>query len=313
MLSGRGRSALGGSWGLLLGVLMGIWPAIGWSQDADALSLQLVAGKKPADELQVDTMAVGTSQKKTREEALRVLPLAQVEPTTRQTAHSIATSASLYRRLPTIRCQIDHRVYRFFSDHPDVAVSLWRAMGVSKLEMFQTGENEYEADAKDGTVGVIKILYRSQTNCLIQCDGMFKSPVLAKPIQSRALLNVTTNFELDQAGSQFVTHQADLFVSFPSQTIDSVAKALAPVSNKITDRNFEEITLFLRMMQLAMTQQPGWVEQMAGKLDGVLKGRSDALLQVTAQTYIDEKRRAGMISGEPLTLEAVQPPVSVTK
>ncbi|RLS58881.1 MAG: hypothetical protein DWH91_01385 [Planctomycetota bacterium] len=313
MLSGRGRTALSGSWGLLLGVILGCWPASGWSQESDTLSLQLVAGKKPANELQVQTVNPGTSVKKTRDEAFRVIPFEQIAPAQRQTAQAIATSASMYRRLPTIRCQIDHRAYRFFADHPDVAVSLWRAMGVSKLDMFQTGEYEYEADAKDGTVGVIQFLHRSQTGCVVQCDGMFKSPVLAKPIQSRALLHVTTHFELDEAGAQYVTHQADLFVSFPSQTVETVAKALTPVSNKITDRNFEEITLFLRMMQLAMTQQPGWIEQMAGKLDGIMAGRSDSLLQVTAQTYIDEKRRQGEITGEPLTLEAVKPPVTVTQ
>ena len=86
---------------------------------------------------------------------------------------------------------------------------------------------------------------------------------------------------------------------------------MAPISNKITDKNFEEITLFVRMMQLAMSQQPGWVEQMASKMDGILAGRADALLEVTAQCYIDEKRRQGVITGDPVSLKAIQPPVAI--
>ena len=86
---------------------------------------------------------------------------------------------------------------------------------------------------------------------------------------------------------------------------------MAPISNKITDKNFEEISLFVRMMQLAMSEQPGWVEQIAAKLDGVLADRADQLLQVTAQCYIDEKKRQGEIIGEPVSLESIQPPLAV--
>ena len=183
-------------------------------------------------------------------------------------------------------------------------------MGVSKLQLRQTGEFEYEADAKDGTVGVISILSRTPTECLVHCHGMFQSPMLTKPIQARAIMHVRTAFEVAADGQQIVTHNADMFVAFPSQTIETIAKAMAPISNKITDKNFEEITLFVRMMQMAMTQQPGWVEQMAGKMDGVLDGRADALLEVTAQCYIDEKRRQGQVTGTPISLKSIQPPVA---
>ena len=290
-------------------VVLGLFPQ--WGMADDPHSLQLVSGERETkEELKVETLHSGSSQKKTREEAIKSLPLANLPAAAVQMTNNVVNNASLYRRMPTIRCQVDHRIYRFFADHPDVAVSLWRAMGVSKLEMFQTGEFEYEADAKDGSVGVITILSRSQTECLIHCSGMFQSPVLTKPIQARAIMHVRTTFEVNPDGQQFVTHNADLFVTFPSQTIVTVAKAMAPISNKITDKNFEEISLFVRMMHLAITQQPGWVEQMGSKLDGVVAGRADELLKLTAQCYIDEKKRLGQVSGVPVSLEAIKPPVA---
>lgn len=293
-------------------VLVGLFPRGGRAQDPDPLSLQLVSEQRqPHEELKVETLQAGTSNKKSRDEALKLLPIAQLPASSQQLANGVVNSSSLYRRLPTIRSQVDHRVYRFFADHPDVAVSMWRAMGVSKLQMFQTGEFEYEADAKDGSVGVITILSRTPTDCLLHCSGMFQSPVLTKPIQARAVMHVRTAFEVNPAGEQIVTHTADLFVAFPSQTVETVAKAMAPISNKITDKNFEEISLFVRMMQLAMTQQPGWIEQMAAKLDGVIEGRADQLLKVTAQCYIDEKKRLGEIASEPVRLESVRPPVAI--
>lgn len=313
-LMGFGRRGTAPSWrlGLWLVVLTGLWTRTGLAQEGDGLSLQLVAGQKVSDpELKVDTLHTGSSQKKTRDEAAKTLPLSDLNEATQKLAHGVVQNTSLYRRLPTIRSQVDHRVYKFFADHPDVAVSMWRAMGVSKLEMRQTGEWEYEADAKDGTLGVITILRKTPTDCLLHCNGMFQSPMLTKPIQARAIVYVRTTFEVDNAGQQLVTHTADMFVAFPSQTVETVAKAMAPISNKITDKNFEEVSLFLRMMQMAMTQQPGWVEQIAGKLEGILPGRSDELLQVTAQSFIDEKRRLGEIAGKPVSLEQVRPPVAV--
>ena len=308
---GRGATTPIKSVMLLMAVLIALFPEWGMAQESDALSLQLVAGERaPHEELKVDTLHAGTSQRKSRDEALKLLPLAQLPASSQQLAHSVVDNASLYRRLPTIRCQVNHSIYRFFSDHPDVAVSLWRAMGVSKLQMFQTGEYEYEADAKDGTVGVITILHRTPTDCLIHCSGMFQSPVLSKPIQARAVMHVRTSFEVNEKNQQMVTHTADMFVTFPSQTVETVAKAMAPISNKITDKNFEEISLFIRMMQIAMTQQPGWVEQMAGKLDGVIAGRADELLELTAQCFVDEKRRLGEVVGQPVSLESVRPPVA---
>jgi hypothetical protein len=296
---------------LCMVLVIGLLPGGGVAQDANKLSLQLVSGQRaPQEELKVDTLYSGTSQKKTRDEATQKLPTASLPVAYQQMVNSVVQNTSMYRRLPTIRCRVDHRIYRFFSDHPDVAVSLWRAMGVSKLQLRQTGEFEYEADAKDGTVGVISILSRTPTECLVHCHGMFQSPMLTKPIQARAIMHVRTAFEVAADGQQIVTHNADMFVAFPSQTIETIAKAMAPISNKITDKNFEEITLFVRMMQMAMTQQPGWVEQMAGKMDGVLDGRADALLEVTAQCYIDEKRRQGQVTGTPISLKSIQPPVA---
>ncbi len=311
---GLGRGADTPSWStwLLLIVLIGLFPRGSSAQEADTLSLQLVAGQRQSpDEIKVETLHAGTSSKKTRDEALKLLPIAELPAASQKLAHGVVNNTSLYRRLPTIRCQVDHRVYRFFADHPDVAVSMWRAMGVSKLKLSQTGDFEYEADAKDGTVGVITILSRTPTECLIHCSGMFQSPVLNKPIQARAILYVRTTFEVNADDQQLVTHTGDLYVAFPSQTIVTVAKAMAPISNKITDKNFEEISLFVRMMQLAMSEQPGWVEQIAAKLDGVLADRADQLLQVTAQCYIDEKKRQGEIIGEPVSLESIQPPLAV--
>lgn len=228
----------------------------------------------------------------------------------RKRTRDILGSVSVYRRLPTISFDIEPDVYRYFTMSPDVAVSIWRAMKISKFQMWQTGKLEYEADAGDGTLGIIDVLYRDPNKVVILCDGKFKSPLIVKPIRARAVMSLEVSFTKNEEGRSQARHRADLFVSFPSATVGTIAKALSPVSNLIVDHNFREISLFLHMMSLAMAKQPGWVERLADRLDGVRDVRKKQLLKLTAQVYVTARKRRLANSTQPsgVPLEEVIPP-----
>src|SRR5690606_11581966 len=142
--------------------------------------------------------------------------------------------------------------------------------------------------------------------------GMFKSPFLQAPIAARSVMHVRTKFSTDPSGRTFATHQADMFVSFPSQKIETVAKLISPVSNVIVDRNFQEIRLFIHVMWLAMGRQPGWVEQIVGQLDGVTEQQRKELIKLTARVYVDTQTALRRRAGEPVSLDAIRPPTSGT-
>jgi hypothetical protein len=261
------------------------------------------------DQLNVEILAEGTSARAALKSAVAAIPFDRLQPAARQQAANVVNAAGLYRRLPIVRCEVDPRVHAFFTTHPDVAVSIWRAMDVSALQMYQTGPHEYESDAGDGTQGVITVLYRTPECCVVLCNGQFTNPLVKKPIQAEGLLCLYTQFARAADGRAFATHQADVFVVFPSQTVETVAKLISPVSNKIADKNLEELCLFLRFMDAAMSTQPGWVENVSGRLDGLLAGRPEQLLQLTAEVYVDAQRRTFSRNGQQATLEMILPPV----
>jgi hypothetical protein len=209
----------------------------------------------------------------------------------------ILSDVSLYRRLPTVRCPIDPKVYQFFIDHPDVAVSVWRVLGISKLTLKQTGPNTFDADTGDGSTGSLQMLSKTPTQCVIYCDGMFKSPVLPKAIKARALVVLNTQYQQQPDGAAIVTHSVDMFVNFPSLAVETIAKVVSPLSYKFADRNMEEITAFLRMMELSMERNPGWIEQVAQLLEGVAAERGPELMKLTASIYVDAQRRSGAVAG----------------
>jgi hypothetical protein len=234
----------------------------------------------------------GSSSPTARKAALAAIPLEQLTPEKKQQATALLKASSFYRRLPKVTFSIEPEVYNYFLAHPDVAVSIWRAMKISKLQMWQTGRFEYEADAGDGSTGQLEVLYAGPEQILVLCNGIYKSPMFSKPIEARSLLLLKTSFFRETDGLVYVTHRADLFVEFPSQTIDVVAKIFSPLTVAMTDRTFSEISLFLKMMSLAMQRRPDWVEQIAGKMDGVADVRKTQILELTSQVYTAAQKRS---------------------
>lgn len=234
----------------------------------------------------------GSSSPTAKKAALASIPLEQLAPEQKQRAAALLKASSFYRRLPKVTFSIEPDVYNYFLAHPDVAVSIWRAMKISKLQMWQTGRFEYEADAGDGSTGALEVLYAGPEKMLVVCNGIYKSPMFAKPIEARSLLLLQTSFFRETDGLVYVTHRADLFVEFPSQTIDVVAKIFSPLTVAMTDRTFSEISLFLKMMSLAMQRRPDWVEQIADRMDGVADVRKTQILELTSQVYTTAQKRS---------------------
>lgn len=240
---------------------------------------------------QVQIVDKGSSSRSTRRDAASELPLNGLPGNTRRAVNELVKSVDLFRRLPTLRFEVDPRVYQYFTTNPDVAVSIWRALNVSSLKMQQTPRGDYAIDGGDGTAGSLGVLYRDGNQQLIICDGEFESPILKKTIKARALMHLVTTAERFRDGRMFVTHRLDLFVTFPSQTVSAAAKLTSPVSNVIIDRNFREVSLFVRMMSLAMARQPDWVENLAEKLEGIVEQRKAELIRLTAQVFLANQER----------------------
>ncbi|MES2790995.1 MAG: hypothetical protein V4719_15390 [Planctomycetota bacterium] len=236
----------------------------------------------------------GTSSDKVKKTAMSELPLDKLTPKNLARVQSVLDEVGYFRRLPTTVFAADPDVYQFFIRYPDVAVSIWRVMGISEMKMWQTGPNEYEGDSGDGSTGVIDVVYRSAEENMLICEGQYQSPILKKPIKARSLVLLKTSFIKETDGSIYVTHRADMYVAFPSQTVETVAKVLSPVTGSMADRTFTEMSLFLRMMSLAMTRRPSWVDQIAGQLDGVPDVRKQQLREVTVHVHNSERKRQGL-------------------
>lgn len=256
----------------------------------------------------VRTVKEASSSRDSMKEAVAGLPLDKIARDKRPLVDRLVKRVSIFRELPTMEFETDPAVYRYFLDHPDVAVSIWRQMGISQFEMYQIGPAAYEADAGDGTQGAVEVLYRDAHETLAVCEGEFKSPLIAKTIESSSLMHLEHVFVVGSDGRTRVRHRVRVFIAFPSQALGAAIKLVSPVSYAIIDRNFLEVSLFVHLMYRSMTQQPGWVEHTATKLEGVLPHSKAELKKLTAHVYASSKRSPTRDS-QPATDESAMLPL----
>jgi len=197
----------------------------------------------------------------------------------------------MFRRLPQIDFDAEPEVYSWFTKNPEVAVGIWRVLKISEFELTPTGSNVWHGQAQDGSQGRIEILHRTDNSQLLLCQGEYRTPLLPRPIQAVALMHLQTRFSRRESGEGHLTHGLDLFVAFPSQTVETVARMISPVSNMIADRNFRELSLFVRFMSVAMQRQPGWVEQVATRLNGIAPAQKEEMLNMSARIFIANRKR----------------------
>jgi hypothetical protein len=252
-----------------------------------------IPGRQAADEppLTVDILTRGSSSRSELRDALDRLPLAELTDEQRRQVNNVLEHRSMFRRLPAISIDANPEVYNHLTHNPESVVGIWRVLGISKFTMLQTGPTEWYGDAGDGSTGTIDVLSRSPNHHLLLCTGKYKSPLLARPIEAISVMHLKTQYQQGQDLQPKVVHSLDLFVMFPSHTVDTVARVIAPVSHMIADRNFRELSLFVRFMNVAMERQPGWMEQTIQRIDGIDREQRIELMKLSARVYVAAQNR----------------------
>ncbi len=272
------------------------------------------AGPSEADldnafqKLGVLTAKSGTSSYSVRKQAINDLPMTELSEDATAKVNRVLHNLAMFRRLPTLNFEVDPDVYSYFLHHPDVTVATWRAMEISKFKLKEIEPQCYHADAGDGSIGRIEVLNQSAAQTLIYCDGAFKSPLLPRPIIARAVIRLQTTFAKEADGRIIGTHSGDVFVEFPSQAIETVARVISPVSHAIADRNFKQITLFVHLMTQAMAKHPGWIEMIGNKLDSVTPQQRLQFLEMSARSHVLARKRLAGHPAKPFAPDEVLSP-----
>lgn len=231
----------------------------------------------------VRVLAPGTSDARTLRAATARIPYEKMSARSRQRAAKIVEQLSQYRRMPSLQYEVDPDIYLYLMRNPDAAVSTWRVMGISQLQMTQAGTFEYRASAIDGSVGIADVLWRDHHQCLFIAEGMYNSPLLPASINASALVWLQFRFVKTDDGRTVVNQQVETFIYFPSAAIEAIAKVASRLTNTILDRNVFEVSLYARMMSQAARRDPDWLSEVAARMDGVPAQRRSELIQLASR------------------------------
>jgi len=242
--------------------------------------------------LEIKEIEPATSSRDARDTIAAAIPLDQLQDHHRAQVEALLAKRTLFRCLPALRIELEPSSYEFYRRNPEVAVAVWHVLGISKLQLKPTAApGLFTVQSFDGSDGMIEILLQTEDLLIVRGTGNWHCGLLPTPIRSEGLVVLRHRFEQDRSGRRFVSHQAALFLTFPQKSVRNVALLAAPVTHMIADRNFKDISLFLRMMHVASVERPGWVERIAGRLEGLNRAKRDAFLKSAAQAVVAARRR----------------------
>ena len=245
----------------------------------------------------------GNSSSAMHRKALNSLPLNRLTARDRQRVQKLLASHCLFRRLPTLQFPADQQAYHYFATHPDVAVSIWHALNISEFQLQAVSPGVYSARSVDGSSGFIEMLYQTPQEHLVLCSGQYKSPLLIRPIKASALFHLRASFAQPADGVRSVTHYADVFVAFPAVAVETVARIIAPIGYIIADRNFYELSLFVYVMSRTMETHPGWIEELAERMQGVSQADKAEFLALARKVRQRSQKEANRSSANVARLE----------
>lgn len=271
--------------------------------DAPAASLEELAQRAG-----IRVLAESTSDKDILAYTKQRMPWSHMSPAAKRRASEVLNDLSQFRRMPSLQYEVNPDIYQYFINHPDAAISTWRVMGISQLEMKQVGDFQYTAAAGDGSTGKADILWRDGNQCLFIVEGTYVSPLLPNPIEASALVWLQYRFVRSNDGRTLVNQQIESFIHFPSAAIDTLARLASKVTNSILDRNCYEVSLYAQMMSKASREEPEWIEQVASRMDDVPPERGLELVQITRGLPLTGNPATPSKAGLPGQRADVKPP-----
>ncbi|MCI0360419.1 MAG: hypothetical protein L0211_18235 [Planctomycetaceae bacterium] len=238
---------------------------------------------------------------KSRDEALRVLPLNELTAESRRKVLAVCESPSIYRRLPQKTVDCDPHMYRFLIRNPEVVVGIWQLMGVSNMTAQRTAPYAWKGDDGTGTKCDVELIYGSDDLHIVYGDGYYEGSVLKRQLTGRCVLILQSGYGYDASRRSLVGSRLDVFLQLDNVGADLIARTLAPWVGKVTDANFAESCKFAaKISQTAETNGPG-MQRLADKLTSVEPEVRAGFARVSAGVHerVTQRESGQRASGPP--------------
>ena len=187
----------------------------------------------------------GTSTKLVERDAMQSLPMDKLDAVSLAKVAAVLNNVTVFRRLPVRVVSCDPALYLFVVRHPDVVVNIWEVLGVSLLQLRQSGPDRFRVDEKEGTTAAMEFLYHDRQTHVIYGDWRYSGPMMVRPVNGRCLGILKTSYLRDNDGHCYVTSRLDAFLSVEPGGVELLTKVFHPLVEKTADGNFTQAVAFV--------------------------------------------------------------------
>lgn len=218
--------------------------------------------------LRAEEPSKGSSSREDRQDAVAAIPFDKLKPTDRARVQKVLDGTTIYRRMPVEIVSCDPELYLFLVNRPDAVVNLWEVLGISEVNLRQTGRNTYRADDGHGTLADFEYLHRSHDCHVVIADGAYQGALFGRQIRGGVVMLLRTGY-IKEGARTLVTHRLDAFCQLENVGADFLAKTIQPLVGKMADRNFTEISSFMGGVSRKVERDADWGQQIASRLEHV--------------------------------------------
>ncbi|MEL6898413.1 MAG: hypothetical protein AAFP90_20140, partial [Planctomycetota bacterium] len=168
-----------------------------------------------------------TAQQK--QQAIASIPFQQLNPAAVQKLRGIIDRPTIYRRLPTETVRCDPGMYVFLVRQPEILVSIWELMEITKVAAKRVGPFQISADDGAGTTCDIDLVYGDANTHIYVANGQYDGALVTSPLTGRGVFILRSEYRRLPDGSSAVTAHMDCFLQLKNLGADLVARTLSGV------------------------------------------------------------------------------------
>jgi hypothetical protein len=238
------------------------------------------------------------SSRETQQDAVRRLPLQQLNRESRDLVNAVIENPSFFRRMPSTAIDCDPEMYQHLVRHPEVLVNIWDVMGITKVEAKRTGPYTFNADDGVGTICKCDLVFGNENVHVYYGSGYYKGSMAPRQINGRCvcvLYNVNT---FANSGDPIIRGSMDVFLKLDNLGADLLTRTLGPLVGKTADNNFTESAKFLAQVSQVCEYNPAAAQALANRLNKVQPEVRDEFARIAARIGHRELEMQELLAGK---------------
>ena len=163
------------------------------------------------------------------------VPFDRIAPPQQERLKDVMDAAAFHRTVQGLTFRSHEPVFLYLVDHPDLAASAARALGVAKYRIEPRPDGTYWGDDARGVKGVIEVVYADPHKRVLHAQGTYDTKWLPT-IYARIVLVLEFEHRNGADGQSRVTNDLTGYLRVDNAFLGALARLVGPIVGSAVDR-----------------------------------------------------------------------------